>query len=651
MALDETLFGALLRGLRRLTRRSAEVESPHAIRTEAHEGRLRLVASLVAEEPLAVMIHEGPAGWSGRTLLLPARMAAAPTLEGNLELLLVAVLHAAMSRRLGLCLPPGPLPGRQDTAGLLGALLAVPQIHAALLAELPAAGELLARAHAVCLAARPPRTAARAARALEALACLRLGGTPEDGDDILRWAHAAAALPVAGAAEVRAATATLSADLHHRFGHGAPEPVVLWGCLREEGPALATSIGDHSKITTADPDRPTTERPGRTRVDVRRVASPEGEDEENPLVHSFEKVHTLDDYLGGRKRVDGTDELAEHADALDELALDQVVRAQAQARSLYRTQALFLGDVEEAAGEGGLVGIAYDEWDVARRAYRPGWCRVVAQVGANAPGPRVAHRLREIRQGWRREIHSLRAEMERLMLARVPRPRQLDGPEVDIDALVEHTGARRAGSAPEPRYYLSRRRAAPDVAVLILLDTSLSTDAWVDNRRILDVAIDTVMVIAEATEDIFTEVAVAGFHSNTRRDCRFVGVKAFSEPWSTGLHRLVALEPVGYTRIGPAIRHGLSLVTGARAHHRLILVISDGRPTDHDRYEGRYGLADVRQAAREARQVGVRVFGIGIDPRARVPMAEMFGLGEHQVLGAPAELPRALGTLFGHLAR
>ena len=42
-------------------------------------------------------------------------------------------------------------------------------------------------------------------------------------------------------------------------------------------------------------------------------------DEVNPLVHSFEKVHTAEEYQGGRKAVDGSDEMASHGEALDEL--------------------------------------------------------------------------------------------------------------------------------------------------------------------------------------------------------------------------------------------------------------------------------------------------------------------------------------------
>ncbi|MFI4935962.1 MAG: citrate/2-methylcitrate synthase, partial [Caulobacterales bacterium] len=44
-----------------------------------------------------------------------------------------------------------------------------------------------------------------------------------------------------------------------------------------------------------------------------------------------------------------------------------------------------------------------------------------------------------------------------------------------------------------------------------------------------------------------------------------------------------------------------------RARHRLLLLVSDGKPTDYDRYEGRHGIADVRQAVRSPTAIHERL--------------------------------------------
>jgi len=110
---------------------------------------------------------------------------------------------------------------------------------------------------------------------------------------------------------------------------------------------------------------------------------------------------------------------------------------------------------------------------------------------------------------------------------------------------------------------------------------------------------------------------------------------------------LGALQPQGYTRIGPAIRHGIFELSQAPARNRLLLLVSDGKPTDYDKYEGRYGVADVRQALREATREGVVAHALAVDKAARAHLPEMFGPGAWHVLPNPDALPEALATVYG----
>ncbi len=326
---------------------------------------------------------------------------------------------------------------------------------------------------------------------------------------------------------------------------------------------------------------------------VERVKEPDQNLSENPLVHSFEKVHTLEEYKGGSKRIDGDDELAAHQKALDELDLRQVVRSHQRAKSLYRADVLIdgasgeLGDDDEGPAEA-----LYDEWDESKHQWKRQWCRLTTRVvpvtesadetcGSSArssPAPR-----------------RLRAVFEQLEASRAWHLRQRHGTDVDIDAVVSRYGALRAGECSESRLYATRRRHSRDTAVLVLLDASLSTDAWVANRRVLDVEKESVLALGDALDGLFDEVAVAAFCSQTRRDCRFLVAKGFREPWSLGARRLVSLEPHGFTRIGPAIRHATAELLACGARQKLLLLVSDGKPSDVDRYEGRYGVADVHR--------------------------------------------------------
>ena len=81
------------------------------------------------------------------------------------------------------------------------------------------------------------------------------------------------------------------------------------------------------------------------------------------------------------------------------------------------------------------------------------------------------------------------------------------------------------------------------------------------------------------------------------------------------------------------------------------MLVSDAKPTDYDRYEGRHGLADVERAVQEARRQGIVVHTLAIDATARAHLPRMFGRGGYDILPRPDLLPRALSALFEGLAR
>ena len=77
---------------------------------------------------------------------------------------------------------------------------------------------------------------------------------------------------------------------------------------------------------------------------------------------------------------------------------------------------------------------------------------------------------------------------------------------------------------------------------------------------------------------------------------------------------------------------------------------NDGKPTDYDRYEGSYGVGDVRRAVQEATERGVRTFGLAIEKEARSYLSRMFGPGGHEILPRPDALADALARLTAELS-
>lgn len=630
MSLGERAFGWMLGALRRCTaRRPADDPVACARRVELAEiaPRLRLLASLAAGRPVTVRAaHGGSAGLCGLDageLVLPAAIDAFPTRAANRDAYLVRAVLAVTADRIGHRVEPGADTARRAVA----TLRAMPAILASAAAEWPGLRE---RWRALALA-ELERLGAPAGDTIDARLCGEYAR-------ILRGGEAG---PIAD----------LPRPARTRPRWTAP---VLIGELATHAPEPARPARD------ADPAGAAIDAAGRTEREARAVDHPELVEidapvvDANPIAHAFHHTETADEYPGGDARTaDGSDELGEHGEALDELEFRRVTRGGEAARSLLRSDAVVEGSAPDVrdAGAAREPTAVYDEWDSRRRAYRAAWCSVYEDRPPAERTDAVRAAVHERRARYRREIAELRRRFDRVRTERRWRNRETDGPELDLDALVDRHATLRSGHSPDERLHARRRRHERDLATLVLLDTSLSTDAWVKNRRVLDVARDSVFVLGEVLAADALRVAVAAFSSRTRRDCRFALVKHLDEPWSACHARLFALAPSGYTRIGPAVRHATRWLAAARARRKLLLIVSDGKPTDFDRYEGRYGVDDVRQALREARARQIHGFALAVEAEARHWLPRMFGRGGFAILPDPVRLPAAIARVLEDVTR
>jgi nitric oxide reductase NorD protein len=378
-------------------------------------------------------------------------------------------------------------------------------------------------------------------------------------------------------------------------------------------------------------------------TDVEYVDIESQKERDNPLVHSFEKVHTATEYESGRKQLDGSDQLAEQEEALDELELTKLTRTAETAQSIYRADlqaGLHTADLAEERESPRAH--RYPEWNFKRREYRADWCTVNEHLcPPSSPASVVTSASRRLHG----EVLRLQAELKRLELDRRWRNRQLDGTEIDIDALVDRQATLMARRHPDPRIYVRRKVHDSELAMLILVDASLSSDSWVAGKRIFDVVCDSAQVLVEAFEPTSAKLGLGVFYSNTRRDCRFLVAKGFDDPSHTGLQRLHAVFPTGYTRIGPAIRHALELLGETGARRRLVLLLTDAKPTDYDHYEGRYGIEDVRQALREAGDQGTHCLALAVRGKSEAYLTQMFGTHGWMLLPDVRALPERFVSL------
>jgi nitric oxide reductase NorD protein len=329
------------------------------------------------------------------------------------------------------------------------------------------------------------------------------------------------------------------------------------------------------------------------------------------------------------------------ADDLDEIAVGQHHRRVATRLKL---------ELELAPAATATTALApdihlYPEWDHARRAYHPAHCRVIAEPSASEgedwePDEAARRRLRRVR----RQFEVLRPRRQTLHA-------QLDGEELDLSALVHALADRRAGASGSDRVYSSARSVQRDLAVAVLVDVSLSTDSWAEDRRVLDVEKEALLALAGGLDACGDENAIFTFTSRRRDSVWVRTVKEFRDPLdAAAIRRIQALKPGHYTRMGAAVRHVARRLAEQPQGRRLLLLLTDGKPNDADHYEGRYAVEDTRMAIREAHRAGTRVFGITVDREARDYFPYIFGPGAYAMVPHIARLPMALPAIYRQVA-
>lgn len=390
-----------------------------------------------------------------------------------------------------------------------------------------------------------------------------------------------------------------------------------------------------------------TERPIAPADDAALLTPDQKRQEDYTLGHNFEKIETAEEFCGQWREFDGSDELEEHADAVDELNFRYKIRSDDPAHSVLTSDSGGGTAPESSAAE--LTGAAfrYDEWNYANRAYRREYCSVFEERAEPGPADYAERAL----DAHRSALHATQRRILRLVDGLQATPRSSAGEDPDLDAVIDRYADLCAGRTPGERIYISRRRRTLDMALLILLDLSLSTDSWVEGRRILDVEKEATLIFGEALAQCGVRFALAGFSSRTRNRCDYLRIKDFGEAWSRARHRIGGLAPRGYTRIGPALRHSMALLQRENARQRWALLLTDGRPNDYDRYEGRYGVEDVRQAIREGERHSIRVHALAVERRERPALPEMMQNASYRLLWSPGRLADGLADFFRLAAR
>jgi len=362
------------------------------------------------------------------------------------------------------------------------------------------------------------------------------------------------------------------------------------------------------------------------------------------MIQTGEPLEKAEDPMGTQRPTDRDEETAseEFADALSELPEARLVTTPTPAKEVLLSDDT--PDRQSLAQTGTpaehTARIQYPEWDYRINGYHHPGATVHLLPPQHGPELWVEKTLTR----HRGMLDTIRRRFEMLQADRVWLRRRLDGDEIDIDAYTEARCDMRSGLSMPQALYQQQRRQARNIAIVLLADISGSTESYLtDHRRIIDVEREALLLVAIALQHMGEPYSIQAFSGDGPKGVTISTLKHFHEPHSQDVAlRIAALEPQYYTRSGAALRHATAELMRQPAEHRLLLLLSDGKPNDADEYEGRYGVEDTRRAVEEARVQGVNLFCLTIDRQAASYLPKIFGQGQYALLSRPQELPTVL---------
>jgi nitric oxide reductase NorD protein len=397
------------------------------------------------------------------------------------------------------------------------------------------------------------------------------------------------------------------------------------------------------KVKEANQEQQKTILKARAVEEIISVQIDEKQLEDAVLQHQFEKVETADEFGGNFRDMDGEDELDDHANALEDLNMKYTVRVDDTAHSVYQADFVENTTIAESAeiNEKGYF-VPYDEWDYNKQAYKNHFCKVYPK---NILKTDVGYYKNAISKN-RSTLLGLRKMLTNVNNKYQLQRRQSQGEEFDLDAITDLFVDVHSKITPSEKIYLSKRKKEKDLSILLLLDSSLSSDGYAANNRVIDVEKQVSILFGEILDEFNIDFSINSFYSKTRNHSSYITMKDFDEDWNKAKHRIGAIEPSGYTRIGPALRHSGALLDKRDTKNKWIILISDGKPNDYDKYEGAYGVNDVKQALRELNERQINSYALAIEAQAKYYLPQMFGKNHYQILTTPVELLQSLVKLY-----
>jgi nitric oxide reductase activation protein len=293
----------------------------------------------------------------------------------------------------------------------------------------------------------------------------------------------------------------------------------------------------------------------------------------------------------------------------------------------------------------------YPEWDYQIQLHRPDWVTVLEKRQAKGDAAVIDATLAEYKPIASRLKHIIDALQPQGLIRQ---RRQEDGDEIDINAAIRAMVDLRMGHTPDTRVNIRHIRKTRDLAVVVLLDLSASTNETLpgSDRPVLQLAREATALLAWALDGLGDPFAIHGFSSDGRHDVQYYRFKDFDQPYDdTVKSRLAGMRGGLSTRMGGALRHAGDFLARQARQKKLLLLVSDGEPADIDVRDPQYLRHDTKKAVEELNSRGIITYCLTLDPQADEYVSRIFGANHYTVVDHVQRLPERLPALFMGLTK
>ncbi len=295
--------------------------------------------------------------------------------------------------------------------------------------------------------------------------------------------------------------------------------------------------------------------------------------------------------------------------------------------------------------------VHYHEWDYQIQLERPSWVTVLER----RPKAGELEVIEQIIDDNKPVISRLKFLIESMIPQGMQRIRRVeDGDELDINAAVRAMIDIRMGQQPDTRIMMRYKRNVRDLAVMVLLDLSESSNDKVRGQdyTILDLTRAATVLLSDALDRIGDPFALHGFCSDGRHDVHYYRFKDFAQPYDDLVKaRLAAMKGSYSTRMGAALRHAASHLKQQPKNKKILFIITDGEPADNDVRDPQYLRHDTKRAVEELQRDGITTYALSLDPHADQYVSRIFGAKNFTVLDHVERLPEKLPMLYMGLTR